>query len=51
VGTKAQEFLAKAHECERLALVARDRDVKTTLLELAAQWRELAVQIERHNLS
>ncbi len=40
----AQECLDKAKECERIALQAKDRDAKATLIEIAQQWRELARQ-------
>jgi len=38
---------AKALKCYRIAQKTADRDIRRALLELAVQWRELAVQIER----
>ena len=44
--TKA-DCQANALKCYRIAQKAADRDVRRTMLDLAAQWRELAVRIER----
>ena len=44
--TKA-DCRANALKCYRIAQKAADRDVRHTLLDLAVQWRELAVRIER----
>lgn len=44
--TKA-DCRANALKCYRIAQKAADRDVRRTLLDLAAQWRELAIRIER----
>ena len=38
---------ANALKCYRIAQSARDRDVRRTLLDLAAQWSELAIRIEQ----
>jgi hypothetical protein len=38
---------AKALKCYRIAQKTADRDIRRALLELAVQWRKLAVQIER----
>jgi hypothetical protein len=40
--TRAEEYLAKAEECERGGAAARDHLVKAQFDELACQWRELA---------
>ena len=41
---------ANALKCYRIAQKAADQDVRRTLLDLAAQWGELAAQIERLQL-
>jgi hypothetical protein len=41
---------ANALKCYRIAQKAADQDVRRTLLDLAVQWGELAVQIERLQL-
>jgi hypothetical protein len=46
--TKAGQCRAKAVECERLAQSARDPEVRRQLRKLAADWRELAIQIEEN---
>ncbi len=40
--SKADEYRAKARECERLAAAAPDGTIKVFYLDLARQWRELA---------
>jgi hypothetical protein len=50
VGTavgKADEYRAKAEECDRLAAAARDRDIKSQLEAFAQQWRIMAQNAER----
>lgn len=42
-----EDCRANALKCYRTAQKTSDRDVRRTLLDLAVQWRELAVQIER----
>lgn len=40
--TKAEEYLARAATCERLAKGLTDQQMKQLLTELADQWRHLA---------
>ena len=40
--TKADEYLARAATCERLAKSLTDQQMKQLLTELANQWRHLA---------
>ena len=40
--TRAEEYRAKAEECDRGGVAARDHLVKVQFDELARQWRELA---------
>jgi len=47
MGTRADEFLERAADCDQQAEAANDPHVKKTYRELAAQWRELARQIEK----
>ena len=42
----AQQCLDKARECTLMASQAKNRDAKTTFIELARQWQELARQKE-----
>jgi hypothetical protein len=46
--TRAGQCRAKAVECERLAQSAHDPKVRRQLRKLAADWRELAMQIEEN---
>ena len=43
------EMRAKALECEQKACAAQNAGVGRMYTELAAQWRELADQIDRNN--
>jgi hypothetical protein len=43
---RAERYRAKAAECERLASKTRDLFVQSSLADVAAQWRELAEQVE-----
>jgi hypothetical protein len=45
--SKAEEYRAKAEECERLAESVREQTVKQHYFDLARQWRELAAAAER----
>lgn len=45
---KADDYRAKAAECERKASEAHDTEVKRDLVEAARYWRDLAEQAERH---
>ncbi len=44
---KANEFRAKARECDRLADEAKDFEIKRILREAAKIWRFMAEQAER----
>jgi hypothetical protein len=43
---KTDEYRANARICEAQAAASRDPFLKTQLLELARQWREMADQAE-----
>jgi hypothetical protein len=47
---RAERYRAKAAECDRLASKTRDLFVQSSLADVAAQWRELAEQVERLHL-
>jgi hypothetical protein len=49
VTTKAEEYRAKAQECEELAERARDPFIKEQLLEVAKKWRHMAAYEEKHS--
>jgi hypothetical protein len=44
---RADDFRAKARECERLADEAKDYETKRILYEAAKNWRFMAEQAER----
>lgn len=46
MSSEADEYRAKAEECERLAAAAWDQSDKTRYQELARKWRELAATVE-----
>ena len=43
VSQTAGEYLHRAAECERLAALAKNAEVRQTLRYLAQRWRDLAV--------
>jgi len=47
VATTAEEYRAKAAECDQRAESSRDPDIKDALKDLARQWRELAAHADR----
>ena len=47
MASKAEEYRAKAAECEQRAASIRDAEIKAHYHELARQWGEMANQIER----
>jgi hypothetical protein len=44
--SKADEYRAKAAECERRAAATLDPDIKEQFEDLARQWRAMAKQAE-----
>ncbi len=38
------EYQSRADECDDLARITKDSDIRETLLELAAEWRAIAAQ-------
>jgi hypothetical protein len=40
--TKAEEYRAKARECEHLAEQTRDSHIKEQFLKTAQEWRQMA---------
>jgi hypothetical protein len=45
--SKADEYRAKAAECDHRAAATSDIDIKEQFEDLARQWREMAKQAER----
>jgi hypothetical protein len=45
--SKAEEFRARAAECEEKANQAKDAEAKRLLREAAETWRSMATQVER----
>jgi hypothetical protein len=45
---KADEFRAKAVECDEKADQAKDAEAKRLLRETAETWRSMAAQADRH---
>jgi len=43
----AEDYRARAAQCERMAERNRDPTLKAQYLELASQWRDLAQQVEK----
>ena len=48
--SKAEQYRARAVDCEHMAKEARDPVLKWELADLARQWRELAEDVERYGL-
>ena len=44
---QADEYRARAADCERRAAQARDAVVRKDYAEMARQWREMAAQIDK----
>jgi hypothetical protein len=47
VTLKAEEYRAKARECEALAEQTTDFHIKQQLLKIAQQWRDMAAYEEK----
>jgi hypothetical protein len=47
--TRAEEYLAKARECEESAEQSRDPFIKQKLLEVARQWRIMAEHAAKYS--
>jgi hypothetical protein len=45
--TRAQQYRAKAAECDQRAATTEHADIKEQFEELARQWRDMADQIDR----
>jgi hypothetical protein len=48
VATKAEDYRAKARECEERAAQTRDSFNKHQLLEIAEKWRQMADYEDKH---
>jgi hypothetical protein len=46
MGKRAEEYRARAAECEALAADVSDPKIKATYADLAKQWRDLARQVD-----
>ena len=46
--SKADEYRAKARECEKHAEEARDPDLKQQMLDIAEKWRTMAAFEEKY---
>jgi hypothetical protein len=49
VTSKADEYRAKARECEEGAEQTRDSFIKEQFLEVAKKWRDMAAYEEKHS--
>jgi len=47
--SKAEEYRAKAAQCEKMAERHKDTQFREQYLELARQWRAMAEQAERQS--
>jgi len=50
VSIRAEQFRERATQCDRLASKIEDLFLKSTLADVAEQWREPADQVERFEL-
>jgi hypothetical protein len=48
--TRAEQYRAQAVEADGQAQRTSDREARATLERVAAQWRKMAEQVERHPL-
>jgi hypothetical protein len=46
---KAEEYRAKARECEERAEQTRDPFIKQQLLDIAQKWRTMAAHLEKYS--
>jgi hypothetical protein len=49
VTSKAEEYRAKAGECEERAEQTRDSFIRQQLLEIAQKWRHMADHLEKYS--
>jgi len=49
VTSKAEEYRAKALECEERAEQTSDPFIKQQLIEVAEKWRHMAAHVERNS--
>ena len=49
VTSKAEEYRAKALECEERAERTRDPFIKQQLIEVAEKWRHMAAHLEKYS--
>ena len=49
VTSKAEEYRAKALECEERAEQTRDPYIKQRLIEIAEKWRHMAAHLEKYS--
>ena len=49
MASKADEYRAKARECEELAEQTRDSFIQEQILDVAKQWRHMAAYEEKHD--
>jgi hypothetical protein len=45
----AEEYRAKAHECEERAEQTRDSFIKQQLLDIAQKWRTMADHLQKYS--
>jgi len=46
MGTRAEEYRAKAAECETMVAATPDPKIKAIYVDLAKRWRDLARQVD-----
>jgi len=47
--SRADEYRAKARECEELAQATTDPHIKQQMLKIAETWRGMAAHVEKHS--
>jgi hypothetical protein len=48
--SKAEDWRARATECEQQAAITVDPEIKNMFEQLAGYWRKMAEQAQRHGL-